>query len=133
MTDRNRKMSENLLEDSKRLFDASVEGIDAATVGRLRAARQRAAAAAAAPRAWASSPRVWLPAAAAAGLLAVLVLPGLLQHEPAGQRGFGPVAATDLEILLGEEELEMLADFEFYEWLDLEDSGAEDEIADGVG
>jgi hypothetical protein len=133
MVDDKRTTSEQLLEDAKRLFDASVEGIDAGTAGRLRAARQRATREAA-PWAWAASPRLWLPAAAAAGLLAVLVLPGLQQAPPDNERGFGTVAATDLEILLGEEELEMLAELEFYEWLDLQDGGAgEDEIADGVG
>ena len=44
------------------------------------------------------------------------------------------MAAADLEILLGEEELEMLAELEFYEWLELEapeESG--NEGIDGVG
>lgn len=133
MEDDKRLRSGKLLEDSKRLFDASVASVDAVTAGRLRAARQRATQEAA-PRAWALRPRVWLPAAVAAGLMAVLVMPGLQPTAPEGERGFGTVAATDLEILLGEEELEMLAELEFYEWLDLQDGGAaENEIADGVG
>jgi hypothetical protein len=126
-------MTEGLIEDSKRLFDASVDDVDAAAAARLRLARQRAAREVA-PRAWFASPRLWLPAAAAAGLLAVLVLPGLQLGAPAGDRSLGTAAAADLDILLGEEELEMLAEFEFYEWLDLQGDGtATDGIEDGIG
>lgn len=133
MNDSKQSLSRDLLKNSKRLFDASVESVDAVTAGRLRAARQRAAREPA-PRVWALSPQVWLPAAVAAGVLAVLVLPGLERTELGGERSFGTVAATDLEILLGEEELEMLADFEFYEWLDFQAGGTfENEIADGIG
>ena len=123
----------DLLADSKRLFDASVDGIDAATAGRLRAAR-RCALEPAGRSSWVAPLRLWLPTAAAAALLAVWLVPGQEYGTPTPERDFATVAATDLEILLAEEELEMLAEFEFYEWLDVEDGAAAgDEASDGIG
>lgn len=124
---------ERLLENTKRLFDAGVRETDTATRARLAAARQRALREATSP-VWVKAPRVWLPAAAAAILLIILA-PRLVEHsDPEPARNLPTVAVTDLEILLGEEELEMLADFEFYEWLDLQDVGSsEGQIEDGVG
>jgi hypothetical protein len=133
MASNEQSTDDGLLENSKRLFDAGVDEVDIATRARLRAVRQRALREAASP-AWVRAPRVWLPAAAAATLLVILA-PRLVEHtDPELARNFGTVAVTDLEILLGEEELEMLADFEFYEWLDLQDVGSsESQIEDGVG
>jgi hypothetical protein len=123
----------DLLEGSKQLFDASVDGIDAATAARLRAARLRALEPAG-RASWAVPLRLWFPAAAAAAVLAVWLVPGQEYGTPVPERGFATVAATDLEILLAEEELEMLAEFEFYEWLDVEDGAAAgDEASDGIG
>ncbi|NIW24028.1 MAG: hypothetical protein GWN29_05330 [Gammaproteobacteria bacterium] len=122
-----------LLERSKALFDGSVDGIDGATRGRLRSARERALEELA-PRARFGGPRLWIPAVAAAALVALVTLP-LMERGGAGpDTGFETMAAADLEILLGEEELEMLAELEFYEWLELEapaESGSE--VVDGVG
>ena len=133
MNDRKENLSDDLLEQSRRLFDASVAGIDAAAAARLRAARQ-AALEKARSRAWLTAPRLWLPAAAAATLLVMLVVPQRELNAPAGAGNLPGLATLDLEILLGEEELEMLADFEFYEWLDLQGSGEVDgEADDGVG
>lgn len=133
MTRNEQSTSDGLLENSKRLFDVGANEIDAATRARLRAARHRALQEVTSP-AWARAPRVWLPVAAAVTLLVILA-PRLVEHtDPEPARDFGTVAVADLEILLGEEELEMLADFEFYEWLDLQDVGSsESQIEDGVG
>ncbi len=122
-----------LLEGSKALFDSSVDSLDAATRTRLRAARERALEELA-PRARFGGPRLWIPAVAAAGLVALVTLPVLERGGTVADTGFDTMAAADLEILLGEEELEMLAELEFYEWLDLEaqdESGSEG--TDGVG
>lgn len=120
-------------EHSKRLFDASVDQIDPATAAKLRRARERALRELA-PWAWLKSPRAWVPATATAALVVVLA-PQLLDRGTAPPaRDFGALAAMDLEILLGEGELEMLSDLEFYEWLELENLVVpEAEAEDGVG
>ncbi|HSG66287.1 MAG TPA: hypothetical protein VLD39_14850 [Gammaproteobacteria bacterium] len=133
MDKRPRLTSDGLDGRSKRLFDASVEEIDAATLARLRAARERAL------ReltgwAWLKAPRAWVPAAAAAALVVALAPQLVERGAPQPARDFGAVTATDLEILLSDEALEMLADLEFYEWLELENVLTPDrETEDGVG
>jgi hypothetical protein len=132
MANHDEQATEKLLEKSKSLFDGSVQELDAASRTRLRAARQRALAQLDSPP-WFAAPKVWAPAASAI-ILAVLIVPGLERGVSSPDGDFGTVAAADLELLLGEEELEMLAELEFYEWLDAEDviePGGE--IEDGVG
>lgn len=124
---------DELDERSKRLFDASVGEIDPATLASLRAARARALRELA-PWARLKSPRAWVPAAAAAALVVVLAPQLVERGAVVPAREFGAVTATDLEILLGEGELEMLVDLEFYEWLELENLAApQSETEDGVG
>lgn len=133
MNTQDRSAEENLLEGSKALFDSGVDNIDAATRTRLRAARERALEELA-PRARFGGPRLWIPAVAAAALVALVTLP-LMERDGTGtEAGFETMAAVDLEILLGEDELEMLAELEFYEWLELEALDEPDgEGVDGVG
>ena len=122
-----------LLEQSKRDFDAAVAAIDGATAARLGAARALALEAAE-PRAWLAPPRLWVPAAALAGLAAIVLVPRLDSIGRDEARDFGGVAAADLELLLGEEELEMFAELEFYEWLEMQEGlPTDDEARDGVG
>ena len=108
---------EKLAKDAKTLFDASVDELDGATLSTLNQSRHRALEELQSPRAeWMR----WAPAAgvAAAVLLAVMVtLPGPNQVEVM------PSAVTDMEILLGEESIEMLEELEFYSWLDMADEG----------
>ena len=99
---------------TKRLFDESVSGLDAATRSRLTQARHRALEERSARgRGWAW----WLVPAgtlAATALVAWLVL----QPLPAND-ALQTAQLTDLEILLGEEDLEMLdEELEFYGWLE---------------
>ncbi len=124
---------QDLLESSKALFDGSVENLDGATRARLRAARERALEELT-PRTRFGGARLWIPAAAAAALVALVTLPLVERNGTGAESGFESMVVTDLEILLGEEDLEMLAELEFYEWLDLEipdESGSEG--IDGVG
>lgn len=133
MNTQDKRAETGLLEGSKALFDGSVDSVDAATRTRLRAARERALEELV-PRARFGGPRLWIPAVAAAGLVALVTLPLLERGGTVANSGFDTMAAADLEILLGEEELEMLAELEFYEWLELEaqdESGSEG--IDGVG
>jgi hypothetical protein len=101
---------------TKRVFDDSVAALDAATRSRLTQARYRALGeqTSVRTRGWRSS---LLPAGAVAAtaLVAWLVV---WQSPPASDAVAGTPLA-DLEILLGEEELEMLdEELEFYGWLE---------------
>ncbi len=108
------KTEEQLTRQAKEAFDRSVDGLDAATLSRLNRGRQAALAAARGPgREWLR----WMPAtgAAAAVLLALIMLRG------PGDIDVISAPATDLEILLGEESIEMLEELEFYSWLDTQE------------
>lgn len=101
---------------AKRLFDESVERLDAATVSRLNRQRQRALAElrdGRSPSRW----QLWLPATGvAAGIAAAL----LVWQQQAVRDVPAVDAATDLDILITGENLEMLEDLEFYAWLESE-------------
>jgi hypothetical protein len=102
---------EKLVQKAKEAFDASVDGLDAATLSRLNRGRHAALEAATRPNSvWMN----WMPATgvAAAVLIAVFALRGPADMEVIS------APATDLEILLSEESIEMLEDLEFYSWLD---------------
>jgi len=110
-------LDEQFAQEAKTLFDASVDELDGATLSTLNQSRHRALEELQSPR---SEWLRWAPAAgiAAAVLLAVMVtLPGPNQVEVM------PSAVTDMEILLGEDSIEMLEDFEFYSWLDMAEEG----------
>jgi hypothetical protein len=98
---------------AKRDFDASVEKLDAATLSRLNQARHAALAELQQPtRQWSR----WVPAAgvAAAALVAVMIA-----QNPVGVYEPPSAAVADMEILLGEDSIEMLEELEFYSWLDV--------------
>jgi len=100
-------------KQAKTNFDETVEQLDAATLSRLNRARHEALAEMHQPtRQWSR----WVPATgvAAAALVAVMVM-----QNPAGLDEPLPAAVADMEILLGEDSLEMLEDLEFYSWLDV--------------
>jgi hypothetical protein len=105
------KSEEQLAQQAKAAFDASVDRLDGATLSRLNRARHAALAEAVRPNhAWMS----WMPATgvAAAALIAVFALRGPGDIEVIS------APATDLEILFSEESIEMLEDLEFYSWMD---------------
>ena len=108
-----KKSDEKFAREAKALFDGSVDKLDASTLSTLNQGRHRALAKASAPPTqWLR----WVPAAgmATAALLAVMVvLPGPTVVEPM------PAAVSDMEILLGEDSIEMLEDLEFYAWIDM--------------
>ena len=100
-------------KQAKESFDETVEQLDAATLSRLNRARHAALAEMQQPtRQWSR----WVPATgvAAAVLVAVMVM-----QNPAGIDEPLPAAVADMEILLGEDSIEMLEDLEFYSWLDV--------------
>lgn len=110
MNDRDEKLEQRIADRAKQEFDRSVDSLDAATLSRLNRGRQAALEELATPkRAWVQ----WMPATglAAAVLLAVVTFRGSGEIEVIN------APASDLEILLSEESIEMLEDLEFYTWL----------------
>jgi hypothetical protein len=99
---------------AKVAFDASVDRLDAATLSRLNRSRQAALAELERRgRRWS----IWMPATGVAAAVLVAVL--LLQSPATIDDVNGPTTATDFEILLGEDSIEMLEDLEFYSWIDI--------------
>ena len=120
-----------LEERTKLLFDESLSSLDPQTCSKLTRARYRALEEleASAPAGW--RPR-WIPAGVlAAGVLAVIVL---WQGQPAVSpetQAFDVVALSDLEIILGDGDLGMLQELEFYAWLDEQAEIVPTESAEG--
>jgi hypothetical protein len=120
-TRENREFSDK----AKELFDGSVDRLDAATLSRLNQGRHAALEELQRP-ALASWGR-WAPAAgvAAAAVIAVVMMNGTSVTVPASE----PVTASDFEMLLEADSLEMLEDLEFFSLLDAVD----DETSGHVG
>ena len=120
-------------ERTKLLFDESVAALDGETRSKLTQARYRAVAELAEQRTpiW---NRSWLPAGAAAAVAVLSLMLWQGQVEPLSDGGFDVAAVTDLEILMGEEELEMVEELEFYAWLDEQAELTSGQILeDGIG
>ena len=100
---------------AKRAFDDSVAALDGATRSRLTQARYRALGEQARER-----DRRWLATLVPAGAVAATaVLAWLVVWQPPPTEVVQEAALGDLEILLGEEDLEMLdEELEFYGWLE---------------
>ena len=105
---------------AKALFDDSVEEVDAAALSRLNQGRHRALDELRRPAIayWGR----WAPAAgvAAAAAVAIVMMSGPGQELPSG----AAEVATDFEMLLETDSLEMLEDLEFYSVLDAVDAEA---------
>jgi len=98
---------------AKAAFDSSVEKLDAATLSRLNRGRQEALQELESPRhRWSR----WMPATGVAA--AVLVAIVMLQSPVNIDDAVSPTNLTDIEILLGEDSIEMLEELEFYSWID---------------
>lgn len=114
-----------LVHRARELFDESVQGLDGQTRSRLNRARHAALKEVTGGRGFqALSP--WVPAAgvAAAAVFAVVLWNGRIQMED-----LAPVAeATDFEILMDDNSIEMLQELEFYSWIDMD---AETDAIDG--
>jgi hypothetical protein len=114
-----------LAEQAKALFDDSVEQLDAATLSRLNQGRQQALQEirdTGSGSEWAR----WVPAGgvAAAAVVAVVVWQGVPVERSAPAAG----TATDFEIMLSEDSLDMLEDLEFYSWMDTASLDSEDDV-----
>ncbi len=108
-----REMFEKRMKDT---FDESVDALDAATLSKLNRGRQEALTQLQHPqRQWSR----WMPATGA--VAAILVAVVVLQSPSAIDDVAGIATVTDMEILLGEDSIEMLEDLEFYSWIDMAD------------
>lgn len=120
-----------LEERTKLLFDESVSSLDAQTRSKLTRARYRALEELETSKAAGWRPQ-WIPAGVvAAGVLTVIML---WQGQPAVSpetQTFDVAAVNDLEILLGDEDLDMLQELEFYAWLDEQAEIAPADSAEG--
>jgi len=112
------KTDEQLAQAAKEAFDQTVDALDAATLSRLNRSRQAALAAASTSSVF--SGREWLRWVPATGIAAAVLLVLLTQQGP-GNIDVITAPASDLEILLSEESIEMLEELEFYSWLDAEE------------
>lgn len=116
---------------TKEVFEESLGALDGHTRSRLAQARSRALEElnSRAGRRWGAS---WAPAGAVALAALATWMLWFGRPEPEGTAAFSAAAASDLEILLGEEELEMIQELEFYAWLEdqaeLTTNGREDVI-----
>jgi hypothetical protein len=123
------KDSSELERRAKRAFDDSVAALDGATRSRLTQARHRALDehAEARDRRWLST---FVPAGAAAATALVAWL--FVWQSPVPSEVVQEAQLSDLEILLGEEDLEMLdEELEFYGWLEEQPEFAD--TGDSVG
>lgn len=98
---------------AKALFDDSVDRLDAATLSALNRRRHAALEEARARRS------AWLRWAPALGVTAAIVVAVMLAMPRTDVVDSMP--PDDMDILLGEESIEMLEDLEFYAWMELQD------------
>lgn len=108
-----RKSDERFANEAKALFDDSVERLDATTLSTLNSNRHAALERARGARVQ------WLRWAPATGVAAAIVVAVMLALPGNGVDTI-PAATGDVDILLGEESIEMLEDLEFYVWLDMQ-------------
>jgi hypothetical protein len=116
MSEQKSEHERRLEQRTKQLFEESVAGLDAATRSKLTRARHQALEQLAAAKS-----RGWRWSLVPAGGVAVAAVMAwlLVWQPPPAEPGLQTAALGDLEILLGEEDLEMLdQELEFYGWLE---------------
>jgi len=106
------RSDEKVVQEAKALFDDSVDGLDGATLSTLNRSRHRALEEAGGyhPALWR-----WVPVTGVA--VAVLVGVMVMQPDTGGVEAL-PASVDDMEILLGEDSIEMLENLEFYALFD---------------
>jgi hypothetical protein len=112
-----KESDDKFVKEAKALFDESVDRLDAATLSTLNRSRHRAL------EERTTGTVDWLRWAPVTGVaVAALVAVLVLQPDPAGVDSM-PASVTEMEILLGEESIEMLEDLEFYALIDQLEAG----------
>lgn len=126
--DDNKETDERLARDAQRLLRQGADELDAHTLSRLNRARQSALAEYDRHGARPSRLRSWQAGLGAAAVCATAVIavalwvgriPGTASPGPAAPINSGAEPASDLEVVLVEDDnLEMIEDLEFYDWLE---------------
>jgi hypothetical protein len=131
-----RDRDDDFARRAKAVFDDSVAELDAPTRSKLTRARNRALE----PHRRGGLSVLWLPSPvqAAVGAALVVIAVGWLSvvRRDAEPDEVAVIAGpNDWELLLGEEDLELFEDLEFYSWLDEQPelSDRDDESDDGAG
>ncbi len=115
---------EQLSTRAKEAFDESVEKLDASTLSKLNRSRHKALAELAHP-----ARHQWLRWMPATGIAAAVLVAVMIMQSPSGVEDvIAPANVTDMEILLGEDSIEMLEDLEFYSWLDLAELETDNDV-----
>jgi len=110
---------------AKELFDDSVERLDAATLSRLNQGRQQALA----EIQQSSRKAQWRRLAPVTGVAAAALIAVFLVRGPAVvEMTEDAISASDFEMLLQEDGIEMFEDLEFYSLLDAVDADAGDDV-----
>ena len=118
-----------LVSKAQELFAESVDGLDGATRSRLNRGRQAALSEAASGKRRFSQ---WVPAGGVAAAAVVLMV--MWNGNQTLDVPQAPDVASDMEILLNEDSLEMIEDLEFYSWIDLDaEIGGDSESTNNVG
>jgi hypothetical protein len=109
--------NEGFVSRARELFDDSVERLDAATLSRLNQGRHRALA-----ELETTKPKgQWLRWAPAAGIATAAVVTVMVMNAPVPVATDESFTASDFEMLLEDDGLEMFEDLEFYSWLEYAD------------
>ena len=123
MNERNKTTADDAFaEKARQLFGESVDSLDGATRSKLNRGRQAALAELqTGGRRWAQ----WAPV----GGVAVAAVAAVIMWTGSPEIGdlATPEVASDMEILLTEDSLEMLEDLEFYSWIEFEGESNETE------
>ena len=107
-----KESDDTFANDAKALFDESVDRLDAATLSTLNRSRHRALEA--------RSARTvdWMRWAPVTGVAVVALVVALMMQPETATVDALPASVTEMDILLGDESIEMLEDLEFYAWID---------------
>jgi len=125
----NDRVNDAWIAKARILLDESAAGLDAPTLSRLNRARQ-AALAGGRPRAV----RSWfLPTGLAGVCVLLLAVAAWVSYTPPGAAGLPvlPLTASassnssDIDLVSGDDSLELYQDLEFYAWLDAQDQGSD--------
>ncbi len=110
MSNRDDRQDAQVTTDMKQRFDESVDALDAETLSRLNRGRQKAL-----QELNGHSPR-WLQWMPATGLAAAALIAAVMFTGP-GDVDVIAAPASDFEIVMSEEDIDMLEELEFYSWL----------------
>lgn len=110
---------QDLEQRAKRLFADSVDELDGQTLSRLNQGRHQALDAA-------SRRPVLLRYAPIGGLVAAAAIAIVMFQSPSVTLPAPPESASDVDILLSDDSLDMFEELEFFAWMETNESGTND-------